>query len=44
MIYAEEDGISFVLYPGEPELSRAEDGTLVAEIPFDVEVLEDNRE
>lgn len=40
MIYAEENGASFVLFPGEPELTMGADGVLMAEVPIDVEVLE----
>ncbi|WP_272922251.1 hypothetical protein [Streptomyces sp. SID5770] len=42
MIFANEDGVSFVLFPDEPvTVSQDEDG-LVVVLPFDYEVLEDS--
>jgi len=42
MIFANEDGVSFVLFPGDPVIVSQDENGLVAVLPFDYEVLEED--
>lgn len=44
MIFANEDGVSFVLFPGDPVIVSQDENGLVAVLPIDYEVLEDSHE